>query len=189
MLHSFLAFCSKIIPDMDKSLTIRRITKNAIYLALLCIIGMFALPLGDNIKVSLQLLMVFIIGLTVSSFIDGIIVTGLYVLLGLFLPIYAGFTANISPTFGFVLSFPIIIVPLYFLNKLKIKNQFIRMSIACVVALLICYLMGTLFLKFYLNISIEKALLIAVVPYLPFDIAKIIIAELIVSLLPNKFHH
>ena len=67
---------------MEKVQTIKRITKNAIYLALLCVIGMFALPLGDNIKVSLQLLMVFIIGLTVTSFVDSLIVTGLYVLLG-----------------------------------------------------------------------------------------------------------
>ena len=174
---------------MDKSVAIKRITKNAIYLAILCIIGMVALPLGDNIKVSLQLLIVFIIGLTASSFVDSIIVTGLYVLLGMFLPIYAGFKAGISPTFGFVLSFPIICVPLYFLNKLKIKNQFIRMSIACVVALLLCYVIGTIFLKLYLNISIEKALLVAVVPYLPFDIVKIIIAELVVSLLPDKYRH
>ena len=174
---------------MDKAQTIKRITKNAIYLALLCAIGMFALPLGDNIKVSLQLLMVFIIGLTVSSFVDSIIVTGLYVVLGLFLPVYAGFHNGITPTFGFVLSFPIIVIPLYFLNKLKIKNQFIRMGIACFIALIICYVIGTIFLKFYLDIAIEKALLIAVVPYIPFDIAKIVIATLVVSLLPSKYTH
>ena len=172
---------------MEKRNIITRLTKNAVLLALMCVIGMFSLPLGDNIKVSLQLLIVFIIGLTASSFIDSVIVTGLYLLLGLFLPIYAGFSAGVSPTFGFVISFPVICVPLYFLNKLKIKNQFIRMSIACLVGLIICYTIGTLFLKLYLNISIEKALLIAVVPYIPFDIAKIVIAELVVSLLPKKY--
>ena len=165
---------------------VRRITKNAIMLALLCVIGMFALPLGDNIKVSLQLLMVLIIGLTATSVFDAIIVTGLYLALGLFMPIYAGFQAGITPTFGFVISFVVIVIPLYFLNKLKIKNQFIRMGIACFVALLLCYAIGTLFLALYLKLGIEKALLIAVVPYIPFDIAKIIIAILVVSLLPKK---
>lgn len=165
---------------------VRRITKNAIMLALLCTIGMFALPLGDNIKVSLQLLMVFIIGLTATSVFDAIIVTGLYLVLGLFMPIYAGFSANISPTFGFVISFVVIVIPLYFLNKLKIKNQFIRMGIACFAALLLCYIIGTVFLALYLKLGIEKALLVAVVPYIPFDIAKIIIATLVVSLLPKK---
>ena len=171
---------------MNKNI-IRRITKNAVMLALLCVIGMFALPLGDNIKVSLQLLMVFIIGLTASSVVDGLIVTGLYLLLGLFMPIYAGFSASITPTFGFVISFVVITIPLYFLNKLKINNQFIRMGIACTVSLIICYIIGTLFLMLYLNLSIEKALLLAVVPYLPFDIAKIVIAVLVVSLLPKKY--
>ena len=170
---------------MNKNI-IRRITKNAVMLALLCVIGMFALPLGDNVKVSLQLLMVFIIGLTASSVVDGLIVTGLYLLLGLFMPIYAGFKAGVTPTFGFVVSFVIIIIPLYFLNKLKIKNQFIRMGLACVVALIISYACGWLFLTIYTRLSMEKALLIAVVPYIPFDIAKIIIATLVVSLLPRK---
>ena len=165
---------------------VRRITKNAIMLALLCTIGMFALPLGDNIKVSLQLLVVFIIGLTATSVFDAIIVTGLYLVLGLFMPIYAGFTAGPSPTFGFVISFVVIVIPLYILNKLKIKNQFIRMGIACFAALLLCYIIGTVFLALYLKLGIEKALLVAVVPYIPFDIAKIIIAILVVSLLPKK---
>ena len=171
---------------MNKTNSIKRITKNGIYLAMLCVIGMFSIPLGDNIKVSLQLLMVFIIGLTATSFIDSLIVTSLYLLLGLFLPIYAGFNAGVSPTFGFVISFVVITIPLYFLNKLKIKNQLIRMGLACLVSLIICYLIGSLFLMFYLNLSIEKALLLAVVPYIPFDIAKIIIAVLVVSLLPKR---
>ena len=171
---------------MNKANTIRRITKNAIMLAMLCIIGMFSIPLGDNIKVSLQLLMVFIIGLTVDAFYDGIIITGLYLLLGLVAPIYAGFHVGITPTFGFVISFVVIAPLLYFMNKLPIKNQFVRMSIACVIALVVCYAIGSLFLALYLNLNIQKALLIAVVPYVPFDIAKIVIAVLVVSLLPKR---
>ena len=172
---------------MENLLSVKRLTRNAIYLAILCVIGMFSIPLGDNVKVSLQLLAVFIIGLTVKSFADSLIITSLYLVLGLFLPIYAGFKAGISPTFGYVISFVVISIPLYFLNKLNIKNHFIRMGLACFVSLLICYTIGTLFLMFYLNLSIEKALLISVVPYIPFDIAKIIIATLVVSLLPSKY--
>ena len=171
---------------MKQNVLIKRLTKNALMLAILCIFGMFSLPLGDNIKVSLQLLIVLIIGLTASSFIDAFIVCSLYLVLGLFMPIYAGFSAGISPTFGFVISFPIIVIPLYFLNKIKIKNQFLRMSIACIVALILCYFIGTLFLALYLNLDIKRALLIAVVPYIPFDIAKIVIAELVTSLLPQN---
>ena len=173
---------------MDKARQIQRMTRNAIMLALLCIVGMFSLPLGPNIKVSLQLLMVFIIGLTSVSFIDTLIITSLYLVIGLFIPVYAGFSASISPTFGFVISFVVLSFPLYFLNKLPIKNQFLRMGIACLLSLLICYAIGSIFLMIYLNLSIEKALLISVVPYIPFDIAKIVIAVLVVSLLPKKIY-
>ena len=171
---------------MDKARQIQRMTRNAIMLALLCIVGMFSLPLGPNIKVSLQLLMVFIIGLTSVSFIDTLIITSLYLVIGLFIPVYAGFSANVSPTFGFVISFVVLSFPLHFLNKLPIKNQFIRMGIACFVSLIACYAIGATFLMFYLKLSIEKALLISVVPYIPFDIAKIVIAVLVASLLPKK---
>ena len=171
---------------MKNTNTIKRITKNAIMLAMLCVIGMFSLPLGDNIKVSLQLLMVFIIGLTITTFYDGIVITGLYLLLGLVAPIYAGFSVGVTPTFGFVISFVVITPIIYFLNKLPIKNQFLRMAIACIVALIICYLIGALFLALYLHLDIQKALLIAVVPYVPFDIAKIVIAVLVVSILNKR---
>ena len=171
---------------MKNTNTIKRITKNAIMLAMLCVIGMFSLPLGDNIKVSLQLLMVFIIGLTVATFYDGMIITGLYLLLGLVAPIYAGFSVGVTPTFGFVISFVVITPIIYFLNKLPIKNDFLRMSFACIVALIICYLIGALFLALYLHLDIQKALLIAVVPYVPFDIAKIVIAVLVVSILNKR---
>ena len=173
---------------MNNVFTVKRITKNAIYLALLCVIGMFAVPLGDNIKVSLQLLIVFIIGLTATSFVDTIIITGLYLGLGMFLPIYAGFNAGITPTFGYVISFVVISLPLYFLNKLPIKNDFLRIGLACFVSLIIVYIIGTLFLMLYLNLSIEKALLFSVVPYIPFDIAKIIVATLVVKLLMKNNH-
>ena len=175
-----------MIRVMKNTNTIKRLTKNAIMLAMLCVIGMFSLPLGDNIKVSLQLLMVFIIGLTAATFYDGMIVTGLYLLLGLVAPVYAGFSIGVTPTFGFVISFVVITPILYFLNKLPIKNQFLRMSIACVVSLIICYIIGALFLALYLHLDIQKALLIAVVPYVPFDIAKIVIAVLVVSILNKR---
>nr|MCR5491374.1 hypothetical protein [Bacilli bacterium] len=57
---------------------VRRITKNGLLLALLCVVGMFSIPLGENIKVSLQLLMVMIICLISDSVFDCLIITGCY---------------------------------------------------------------------------------------------------------------
>ena len=167
-------------------ITTRRICKNAVLLAMLCIIGMFSIPLGANIKVSLQLLMVFIICLTAESFIDPIIITSLYLLLGLFMPIYAGFNAGISPTFGYVISFVIISPVIYSINKIQKIHHVFRMFLACFVGLLMCYLIGTLFMMLYLSMDFVSVLLISVVPYLPFDVVKIVIAVIVVTMLPDS---
>ena len=169
---------------MNKSKTIRRICLNAIMLALFCIVGMFSIPLGDNIKVSLQLLIVFIICLMMESVVDCLIITSLYLLLGLFLPFYAGFSVGITPTFGYVISFVVISPIVFFLNKIPKLYAPVRMFIACFVGLLVCYTIGTLFMMLYLKLNLATTLAVSVLPYIPFDIAKIVIAILVVLVLP-----
>lgn len=155
-------------------------------LALMCVVGMFSIPLGANIKVSLQLLMVFLICLTAESFIDCLIITSLYLALGLFLPFYAGFASGISPTFGYVISFVVISPIIYFMNKIPKIYPPLRMFLACLAGLIICYLIGTIFMMLYLKWSFVTTLTVSVVPYLPFDFAKIVIAILVVLLLPKN---
>ena len=172
--------------DMKNKITPKRICLNAIMLGLFCIVGMFSIPLGDNIKVSLQLLMVFLICLTMESVVDCLIITSLYLFLGLFLPFYAGFSLGITPTFGYVISFVVISPIIFFLNKIPKLYAPIRMFMACFVGLVVCYAIGTLFMMFYLKWNLVTTIVISVVPYIPFDIAKIVIAILVVLVLPYK---
>lgn len=171
---------------MDRNRLVKRICKNGVLLALMCIVGMFSIPLGANVKVSLQLLMVFLICLISESFIDCLIITSLYLLLGLVLPFYAGFNVGISPTFGFVISFVVISPAIYFLNKIPKIYPPLRMFIACFVGLLICYAIGSVFMMLYLKWDFVPTLTVSVVPYIPFDIAKIVVAILVVMLLPEN---
>jgi|GEM_PF-783446 len=171
---------------IDKVMTTRRITKNAILLALLCVTGMFSVPLGENIKVSLQLLTIFLIFGITDKLVDKIIIPALYLLLGLVAPIYAGFQVGVTPTFGFVISFVVIAVPFHFLYKyIKLKWVY-RYIIACLVSLIIVYLIGSLFMMFYLNISYTKSLMLSVVPYIGFDILKIAICTTAIHYLPES---
>ena len=167
-------------------MTTRRITKNAILLALLCVTGMFSFPMGENIKVSLQLLTLFLIFGITDKLFDKILIPSLYLLLGLIAPIYAGFQAGITPTFGFVISFVVIAIPFHFLYKHIKLNEYLRYIIACSVSLIIIYIIGSIFLKFYLDISYEKALLVSVVPYIGFDIIKIAICTVAMRFLPES---
>lgn len=164
-------------------MNIRRITKAGLLLAVMCITGCFSIALGDNVKVSLQLLTVFIIFALDDYLIDKIVIIGSYILLGLFLPIYAGFASGISPTFGFVIGFLFASVPFHFLYKLPLKHKVLNFVFATLATILIVYVTGSVFLSLYLGIAYIPSLMISVVPYIPFDIAKIVIAFLIVRIL------
>ena len=168
---------------MNQRKTVRRICLNAIMLALFCIVGMFSIPLGANIKVSLQLLIVFIVCLTMESVIDCLIITSLYLLLGLFLPFYAGFNIGISPTFGYVISFVVISPIIFFMNKIPKLLPPVRMFIACFVGLIVCYTIGTIFMMLYLKWDFTTTFAVSVIPYIPFDIAKIVVSILTVLIL------
>ena len=166
-------------------ITTRQITKDAIFIALLSIIGMISIPMGENIKISLQFLLLIIIFGLCDSLFDCVLIPTVYLILGLFIPIYAGFMTGITPTFGFILSFVIAAFPFYFIYRYLKINYYLRYIIASVVSLIVVYVGGTLFFMFYLNQTIQFALLVTVVPYIPFDVAKIIIATLVMRLLPK----
>ena len=170
-------------------MSIQRISRDAILLALLCVTGMFSLPLGDNIKVSMQLLTLFLIWGITDKLLDKIIIPSLYLLIGLFIPVYAGFVANITPTFGFVIAFTVAGIPFHFIYKYLKINQVVRYILACLVSLTVVYVIGTMFLMLYLNIELTKALLIAVVPYLPFDFGKIALCTVIMIAMPEHIKH
>ena len=168
------------------NLTTKRICKDAILLAILCIIGMFSIPFGENIKVSLQFLIVILICFITHSIMDSLVVTLAYLGLGFLLPIYAGFHAGITPTFGYVIGFVVASVPTVLIIKIKPLNEIVRLAIASIVALLIIYFIGTLFMMLYLNLSLVKTLLVSVVPYIGFDLFKIVVAITIYKILPRR---
>jgi len=164
---------------------IKKLVINAIILAMFCVLGMFSFSFGENIKVSLQLLFIFIIGLLdILDIFDCLEITIGYLLLGLILPIYAGFNVGITPTFGYVIGFVIASAIIKIINNLlnkKINKKWITCLISCFIGLIIVYIIGTVFLSLYLNFEegFWKLILLTVIPYLPFDIIKIVIAYII----------
>ena len=170
---------------MKNNSVVRRMTFDALMLALLCVIGMFSIPLGPNIKVSLQLLGVMIVCFLVEGVADAIIINGCYLGIGMFLPVYAGFSANITPTWGFVLGFVLAAPVYYFIARIPKLPRALAMAIAGVVGTLVVYAAGTIFMMLYLGWGLGETLLVAVVPYLPFDAGKIALAILLLYALPK----
>lgn len=163
---------------------VKRIAFDAILLAILCALGCLSLPLGENIKVSLQLLVIFVIGLLNPYLVDSLIISFSYLLIGLFLPIYAGFNAGITPTFGFVVGFVIALPVMKLVGMAKKMPEILNMVLQCLAATIVVYIAGALFMYLYLNgkgidYSVVKVLMVAIVPYLPFDAGKIVIAVIV----------
>lgn len=159
----------------------KRITLDAMLLALLCIIGMFSIPLGDNVKVSLQFLGVIIIFGIVDKFIDKFLIVSLYLLIGLFLPVYAGFSTGITPTFGFVIGFVISAPIFHLIYLIKFRLPGFQFYLAATLSLIVTYISGSIFLARYLSMEYIPSLMISVLPYIPFDIIKIVVGGYIVK--------
>lgn len=97
----------------------------------------------------------------------------------MFLPIYAGFAAGITPTFGYVVAFVFAPMVMKLVGMIKM-NPIVSMVLQCLLATLVVYAIGTAFMYFYLN-SKSTYTLVAILgfsvwPYIPFDAAKIVIA-------------
>lgn len=178
---------------------IKTISLNAILLSLLCA-SAFTIQVG-LLSFTLQLLIVFIIGYMLNMR-NGLIVVSSYIILGLIgLPVFSNYSGGLGyvyqPTFGFIYSFLacIIIINLFKLlinEKTSKLNKIIIYSIAAFFAIIGCYLIGGIhgycIMNFHLGkeYPINKLLMVFILPYIPFDIAKAGVAIFVTLALENQ---
>lgn len=58
-----------------------------------------------------------------------------------------------------------------------IKNKILALTCGMVISLVLCYLIGTLWFMQVTDNSLMTALSLCVIPYIPFDILKIVLAS------------
>ena len=182
-------------------------TLDALFLALLIVSSFISIDVG-YCKFTLQLLTVFLIA-NFLSLADGLIVIGLYIVMGLIgIPVFAGFGGGIayaaSPTFGFVYGFFFVILLNHLFSDVLLKwigNELWKSLIASCVSLIALYAVG--FVHGYLILTLVKgksdftlgaAFGLFLAPYIPFDIGKLAIASFISSryvsvILPSRRIH
>ena len=182
-------------------------TLDALFLALLIVSSFISIDVG-YCKFTLQLLTVFLIA-NFLSLVDGLIVIGLYIVMGLIgIPVFAGFGGGIayaaSPTFGFVYGFFLVILINHLFSDVLLKrigNELWMSLIGSIVSLIALYAVG--FVHGYLILTLVKgkndftlgaAFGLFLAPYIPFDIGKLAIASFISSryvsvLLPSRRIH
>lgn len=148
--------------------------------ALMCILGPLSFPIPiSQVPVSLGLLAVYF-SVYVLGMKRGSLSVVLYLLLGAAgLPVFTGFSGGIGkvlgPTGGYLIGYIFLaLIAGFFLYKWPHRTglHFLGMLLGTAV----CYLFGTLWLGYLLHLRFPVALAEGVIPYLPFDLAKMIAA-------------
>lgn len=180
-----------------KHTQLRTLAFDALMLALLCAIAGLVIPVS-SLKITLQILIVFILGLLNRHVYDSLLVTGCYCLMALFLPICAGYVTGLqNPTFGFVIGFIPAVAAMHGVRFLFHKadggyQKIAVYALACLAAILVSYAVSVTYMFFYFrSIGNEQTLSYIVVslnlPYILVDIAKTVLAVALVLPLEKPY--
>ena len=163
-----------------KHMSTAQMTVTALMTAITCILAPMALPIPISpVPISLTNLVIFfmayILGmkLSVASYV-------LYLLLGTVgLPVFSGFSGGVGkllgPTGGYLIGFIFLAAIVGFFVE-KFPTKIYMHVIGMILGMAVCYAFGTAWLAGQLGMSFVAGLGVGVIPYLPGDTAKIIIA-------------
>ena len=164
------------MPTPTRRYSLQRLTLCALFAALTCVLSPIAIPLGP-IPISLGLLGVLITAVTLPP-LQSTVAVGVFLAIGLCgLPVFSGGGSGamilVGPTGGYLWSY-LFCAPLVSCLSLRQKPSRLPHTafLACLVGVLICYACGILQYCILTHTPPLSALLVCVVPFLPFDILK-----------------
>ncbi len=165
--------------------SLRNIVWIALFTALMAASSFITIPLGV-VPFTMQILMLFTLSLILGSK-KAVLVIALYLFLGLIgFPFFSRGTNGIAvlfgPTGGFLLSY----LPTAYIAGMAQNKKFIQATLLLLLALSICYVCGTVWIKFRLDITMENAFMTAALPFIIPDLLKVGIAHVIYSTLKRQ---
>ena len=169
----------------------KELVRSAIFAAFLCVFSILSVPFGA-VPVSLGLFAVFLTGIILGKKL-GFISVLIYILLGASgLPVFSGFrggfSALLGPTGGYIMAY-LIIAPV--MGKAaygceKNVKSFLRLMVAGGLSLLILYIFGTWWYALVTKASLGAAVKICIVPFVLFDVVKLIFSVVVGINLKNR---
>jgi len=186
---------------MKKTLTARELTLIGILTAVTAVLAQIAIPLPFTpVPISFGLIAVYITGILLKP--NHAILTQIcYLLLGAVgVPVFGNFRGGIGalfgPTGGYLLVYPFMagIVSIT-LNSRKGRQSehkqskkwlFLKSGVSILIAHMVLYLGGTTWLSATTGNSFQASLVLAVYPYIPLDIVKIIFCVTIIVPLRSR---
>ena len=162
-------------------------TKQMVLIALMtavtCVLGPLSIPLPFSpVPISLTnfaiFLAIFILGMK-----NGTISFIIYLLLGAIgVPVFSSFRGGLQvlagPTGGYLIGFIFLALIMGFALD-HFDRKLVPTIIGMIIGMAVCYAFGTVWLAKLLSLSFKEGLMMGVIPYLPGDAAKIIIAAIV----------
>lgn len=149
------------------------------FTAIISIMAQIVIPI-QPIPFSLSLFAIFLTGALLPPRYAFLSILS-YILLGAFgAPVFAGFKGGLyvltNMTGGYIASYPLMGLITAFFYKLSTKRRTIFLIIGMALSLIVCYTLGTLWFTYVSGTAFIKSLSICVIPFVPFDILKLILA-------------
>lgn len=168
-------------PTFNQSkLNTRQLALVGLMTSILCAMGplSFTIPISP-IPLSLGTLAIYFVSIVLGAK-SGTVSVVLYILLGFAgLPVFTGFMGGpakvFGPTGGYIWGY-IFLALICGFSAEKLNRQPLLSFMGMLFGTAVCYLFGTFWLSFQLSLSFLEALTLGVLPYLPGDLIKLLLA-------------
>lgn len=164
-------------------LGIKQIALVGLMSAVICVLGPLSVSIPVSpVPVSLGLLGIYL-AVSILGMKLGALSVGIYLLLGFAgVPVFTGFTAGVgkllSPTGGYITGYLFMaLICGLFVDKWGSRTLVSLLGMA--LGTTVCYLFGSVWLAAQMSLTFPQALAIGVLPYIPFDLAKMIFASVL----------
>lgn len=160
----------------------------ALVAAILCILAPMAITLGFTpIPITLGTFAILMAGIILGR-VRGTVCVLIYILLGAVgLPVFSGYMGGIQkilgPTGGYLWGYLFLVWLTGFFVE-YFKGKWYMCFLGAVLGVASLYAFGTLWMMISLEMTFFKALMAGVVPFVPFDLMKIVVA--VVACLPVR---
>ncbi|MFT8350868.1 biotin transporter BioY [Clostridium saccharoperbutylacetonicum] len=167
--------------ENTRRISTRQLTLIGVMTAVICTLGPLSLPIG-MVPVSLTNLAIFFAIYALGGK-KGTISCIVYIFIGIIgLPVFSGFSGGftklLGPTGGYLIGF-IFLASISGIFIDKFTNKIYMCLLGMILGSMVTYILGTTWLAYLTKMSFNSALSVAVIPFLPGDLIKMIFAALI----------
>lgn len=163
-------------------INVKSITMTGLCIAILCVLSVISIPIGE-VPYSLALLGVFLIGGLLRPANAGLACLS-YLLLGVIgVPVFSRMTGGVGvlfgPTGGYLMAYPFMAMLIAFVRKRFCKKSVWFLTVGMILALLLGYAMGTGWFMLVTGWTLWASLAACVLPFFWFDAIKIAVAVIV----------